>query len=180
MLEEFSKRQASKTTELIAAAGLTELNLALEIADILDELNMLLLLLEKQKTVLIALEEHFQKLKPLEVKTDNGKPKLHITQSNFDRLAIRNESSSGGEIHVVDVFAKNMDVLLENKVGNAFLATRIDGEAGVQMSQAMRRLQTETANIKRLRGEAKQAHKMVRLLQSGNRQDNFCAHADRS
>lgn len=51
LLEEFSARQSGNMTGALATEGAEELNLILEVVDILDELNMLMLLLEKQASV---------------------------------------------------------------------------------------------------------------------------------
>lgn len=55
LLEQFSKRQSGNITGDLTTEGAEELNLILEVVDILDELNILMRLFEKQISVATAL-----------------------------------------------------------------------------------------------------------------------------
>jgi hypothetical protein len=165
MLQDFGARQYSNNVVAIAIAGKKELNLALEIADILDELNMLLLLLEKQSSVLDSLQEPLREMKPADpTPRDAGWNHIQVVRTKANAIKIIQPTNMQTHVDLQDVHAKELQIGPEsfNEANTAFKT--IGGQAGVWIQEAVRSLRVQTSSIERLRNEAKQTHKMVRNI----------------
>ncbi|EEU37071.1 uncharacterized protein NECHADRAFT_86622 [Fusarium vanettenii 77-13-4] len=158
-LESFSERQSSRNREHPAAEGTDELKLILEIADILDELNMLLLILEKQARVLASLQTNFHRLKPSDRKAKEGvdQREILVTNSTLHNVIIRNGASRIGFDHS-DLHG--LEILGEERMSTIDVL-HIGGNAGVLLQQAEQKLRLEQSNTERLQADAAQTHKLL-------------------
>jgi hypothetical protein len=163
MLEEFRERQSSNDTEAVAAAGKNELHLILEVADILDELNMLLLLLEKQSSVLVSLQETLRKMKPADSpSTLSGLYESQLHRTKADTITTVHPIERAMQFGLPDVTAREVHIISDSSEKETTNGVTIAGQAEVWIQEAARSLQIETANIERLRNEAKRRHRRVR------------------
>jgi hypothetical protein len=135
--------------------------LTLEVADILDELNMLLLLLETQARVLALLEQKLTQIKPAARDPNTG-----ISVINMGAAVIQ------GEMHISTSGISHQQVvnLDEAVVGSMRITSgygaptsvqTIGGFAGNWLHEALQRLNSETSNLERLRRDATRTHELV-------------------
>lgn len=159
-LEAFSKRQSSHNAEEIAVEGTEELKLALEVADILDELNMLLHLLEKQADVLASTQGQLQRFKPL-VRSHGPEEgqRIEILRSSLGDVHISNSGNIRGRLLFDEVSMAHLYV--DNQDGTAPGELALGGNAGILVQEAAQRLSVEKANLERLRVDAARTHQMV-------------------
>ena len=92
LLQAFSNRQSGSDTEDVSTEGAEELTLILEVVDILDELNILILLFEKQVSVVADIKLYlvrFQPVYPVEHLEDlvkEAEQLLQFVKTNTERL----------------------------------------------------------------------------------------------
>jgi hypothetical protein len=134
--------------------------LTLEVADILDELNMLLLLLETQSRVLALLEQKLTRIKPV-ARVQNA-----LSCINMGSSVVQGEmhiSSSGAvEKQMVNLEHAVVGSLRITQDSNAATSVQaIGGFAGHWLREAQQRLNFETSNLERLRRDASRTHELV-------------------
>ncbi|KAF2261024.1 hypothetical protein CC78DRAFT_561920 [Lojkania enalia] len=157
--EAFSRRQASRNSDEIAAEGIDELNLTLEVADILDELNMLLLLLEKQADVLASMRGKLYRFKPMAPSKERGRHTTVIKQSNLGQIHVSNSGNIRSTLALEDVNASDLRVFNEEGILSGFRA--IGGNTGILLQEAEQTLKVEKGNLNRLRTDATRTHEML-------------------
>jgi len=141
------------------------MSLTLDIVDILDELNMLLLVLEQQSNVLLTLTDQFQNMKPradLTNSTRQNKVEISLNKSRVGDVIVEQPRNGGSEaqIKLDDAYVRKIHWLTSDAQGT-IVAKSIRGYAGRSMREADELLRSETANLTRLRSDAKQVHRMV-------------------
>lgn len=142
LLEALDARQSGSMTEDLATDGAEELKLILEVVDILDELNILMFLFEKQVGVVSDVQRQCSSVKPRKKQKDHEpSPTINIRHVEGD-LTINSGS-----------FQTLGDLNLE--------ATSLGGYAGELMGKAAHRLQAEKAGTARIHSEVKQTHELV-------------------
>ena len=158
MLENFSKQQRSKNPPRSASSGGNELELALSIADILDELNMLLLLIETQSSVIASIHRGMFQLRPPKSQDKNVAHHIAVKDTSMGdiRLTAPNVTLwfDNAEVGSLDV----------NYLGNTSVpkVEEIGGILGVFVRETEEGLRLERSNLKRLHQEATQTHQMAR------------------
>ncbi|KAF2467650.1 uncharacterized protein BDR25DRAFT_233822, partial [Lindgomyces ingoldianus] len=158
-LEAFSRNQSSHNAEEIGVEGIDELNLTLEVADILDELNMLLLLMENQADVLASLQRKLYHFKPMALHTaGRGEHAIMIKDSNLGSVHVSNSGNIEGRLLLED--SKVGSLHIANTEGTLPGVRAIDGNAGILVQEAEQRLNVEKANLERLRTHAARTHEM--------------------
>lgn len=144
LLDWFSIRQSGRIVGSWANAEDEALNLALEAADILDELKILMLLFETQAGVLSDLQRECSPVKSRE-KQQNSE----LSQAVHDqRLASESTTNAGSLQTLGDINLKETPLLLE-------------GYAGFLVEQAAARLLTQKAEAEQLRCEVIQTRELV-------------------
>ena len=140
--------------------------MTLEVADILDELNMLLLLLETQARVLALLEQKLTQMKPAPRGRNTGS-----THINMGKARVQ------GEMHISTSgnFVSQIVNLDDAEVGSLRITQNSDSPTSVQaiggftghwLHEAQQRLNFETSNLERLRRDATRTHELVSYLSS--------------
>lgn len=140
--------------------------MTLEVADILDELNMLLLLLETQARVLALLEQKLTQMKPAPRGRNTGS-----THINMGKARVQ------GEMHISTSgnFLSQIVNLDDAEVGSLRITQNSDSPTSVQaiggfaghwLHEAQQRLNFETSNLERLRRDATRTHELVSYLTS--------------
>ncbi|KXH38076.1 hypothetical protein CSIM01_04566 [Colletotrichum simmondsii] len=141
LLEEFSKDQLRMEAET-PSDGKEELKLALDIIDILDELNILKYLLETQSTVLRSFQQRLGVIKPRTVDPASGSlPNTVFNMSSCKIEMIRLENTS-----------------FQYDVSSTCL---LGGYGGTVIDEAIERVNQELLNVQRLCSAAERTQKMV-------------------
>jgi len=139
------------------------MSLTLDIVDILDELNMLLLVLEQQSNVLLTVKDQFENVKPgADLTKRLNKVQLNVRATSVGNVFVdqpRNGDSET-EIRLHATSVGNIHFVTSDAEGT-IVAKSIRGYAGRSMREADALLRSETANLTRLRSDAKQVHRMV-------------------
>ncbi|KAF3000070.1 hypothetical protein E8E13_001661 [Curvularia kusanoi] len=162
-LEEFGRKQSSSKRDHLDHEGIEELNLTLEVADILDELNMLLLLLETQTRVLSLLKQKLTRVKPAVRQDDTGESRIHmgnarvhggvhVTTSGYSEQRVHLDDAEIGSLHVTNDY-------------NAPISVRaVGGFAGHCLHEALQGLDSETSSLERLVRDATRTHELLNQL----------------
>ncbi|KAF3048078.1 hypothetical protein E8E12_010020 [Didymella heteroderae] len=122
-LEGFSRKQISSARDHITTQGLEELSLTLDVADILDKLNMLLLLLETQAGVLASLEQKLTQVKPAAMEDNVGSS--HINMGRFKIRGQMHNANSGTSRQVVNLDEADIESLRITNDFKAPISTRV-------------------------------------------------------
>jgi hypothetical protein len=141
------------------------MSLTLDIVDILDELNMLLLVLEQQSNVLLSVKDQFQNMKPGADLTNAEQPnkvEIRVIRSILGDVLIEQPQDARSDAKIVldDATAGDIRFITSDATGT-IVAKIIRGYAGRSLREADEFLRSETANLTRLRSDAKQVHRMV-------------------
>lgn len=164
-MEAFAERQSGNTTEDLEPEGKDELKLILEVLDILDELNMLMVLFEKQARVVSDLQRKLSRVKRRETQLEQNDTPARSAGT------LRAEGCSVGDV-TLNAVKNNFDTLTftDCKLGNiksvgdySVEATSLllGGYAGDLMEQAADRVQTEKTDVGRLQSEVAKTHELV-------------------
>jgi hypothetical protein len=86
LLEAFSKRQSGSDAEDVPTEGAEELTLILEVVDILDELNILMLLFEKQVSVVAGIKTAAVLFDSSRELMEEAAQLLQLEKANTERL----------------------------------------------------------------------------------------------
>ncbi|PSN60019.1 hypothetical protein BS50DRAFT_536441 [Corynespora cassiicola Philippines] len=157
-LEEFSRNQAVHDMKETQVEDVDELNLILEVADILDELNMLLLVLEKQTAVLKLLRDKMPYVKSqIEEPLERDKEKKHpiVNDGDMEEVPMSNYTNLNGLImgtSGMDSF-KIISISQEAKMFN--------DKAGILLKEAEKMVGVKNHDLERLHKDASQTHKML-------------------
>lgn len=149
LLEDFSDQQPGFITGHRETEGKEELNLILQVVDILDELNILMFLFEKQTGVVSEVQRKCSSETPREMQQNHEPSRTVYVDNNVGNITINTAS-----------FQPLGDVNLEAT------SQLLGGYAGRLMGQAKERLQAEKADTERLHGEVAQTHKLVSFIAS--------------
>jgi hypothetical protein len=143
------------------------MSLTLDIVDILDELNMLLLVLEQQSNVLLSVKDQFQNMKPGADLTNAEQPnriEIHVAKSRVGDVLVEQPRNARSDAKIFLDSANAGDIrFITSDAKGTIVAKIIRGYAGRSMREADELLRSETANLTRLRSDAKQVHRMVRI-----------------
>ncbi|KAF1358915.1 hypothetical protein EJ07DRAFT_121732, partial [Lizonia empirigonia] len=161
-LEAFSQIQSSMDAEEIVTEGNEELNLALEVADILDELNMLLLLLENQLDVVALLQRKLCPYKPKDISVQGVPGELHMHECSVGALHVLSSGTSSNLVHMSRTHVDSLHVNSENGVTDS--TKTIGGYAGELIQELAQKLKAEKANLERLRADAARIYEMLNQL----------------
>ncbi|KAK7420255.1 hypothetical protein QQX98_002910 [Neonectria punicea] len=160
LLEAFGYRQSSRGSQSTPAEGTEELKIALQITDILDELNMLSLLLETETEVLTSLHEGMYQFRPVQPKSQpNGGVEFEITETTMGNIRVVQTRDTNAKFRVFDSTIGHLELSGKPDTMPGFEA--IDGTVGGFIHEAEQTLRLERLNLDRLRADASQAHKMV-------------------
>jgi hypothetical protein len=132
----------------------------MEVADILDELNMLLHLLETQARVLALLEQKLTQIKPASRAPNTGSSHINMGDARIHEMTI---STSGTlETQVVNLEHAEMGSLriIQNSDAPASVQA-IGGFAGHWLKEALQSINFETSNLERLKRDATRTHELV-------------------
>ncbi|KAF5521553.1 hypothetical protein CGCA056_v007388 [Colletotrichum aenigma] len=156
LLEKFWRRQSAHSIEAQETEGSEELNLTLEVVDLLDELNILMLVFEKQDNVVSELLTNLSLIKPKE-DGKRGGPEQRIVFEGCSLGDVRLNTSGystaemlfrGSSIGDLETFAN-------------VISTSLGGYAGKCLERAARRLRLEKSQIERLHREVAQTHRLL-------------------
>jgi len=139
------------------------MSLTLDIVDILDELNMLLLVLEQQSNVLLSVKDQFQNMKPgADLTKRQNKVQINVIESSVGNVFVDQPRNGESETKITLNQSKASNVHFKTSdAEGTIVAKSIRGYAGRSMREADELLRSETANLTRLRSDAKQVHRMV-------------------
>lgn len=156
MLESFWKRQSSRNSSGSVISGGEELELALNVADILDELNMLLLLIETQSRVITSMHRGMYRFRPIEAKNQNMGCNITMEHTTTGNIRISNVT---GSFLFRDADLGSVEISRDDSSAPGLEA--IAGQVGVFIHETEEGLKLERSNVERLHLEATQTHKMV-------------------
>ena len=139
--------------------GHEELSLALEVADILDELNMLLLLLENQLDVVASLQRQLCLYKPRDISVQRVPGELYMRDCSVGALHVSSSGASSNRVHMEDTRVDSLHVNSENGLTDSIKT--IGGYAGELVQELAQKLKAERANLERLRADAARTYEMV-------------------
>ena len=136
-----------------------EPNLALEVADILDGLNILLLLLVNQLDVVVSLQRKLCSYKPTDISVQGVPGQLYMHDCSVGALHV---SSSGISSNMVHMWGTRVDSLHLNSGDRVTDSIKtIGGYAGELVQEPVQKLKAERANLERLRADAARTYEMV-------------------
>ncbi|KAI4608344.1 hypothetical protein J4E83_009146 [Alternaria metachromatica] len=134
------------------------MSLTLDIVDILDELNMLLLVLEQQINVLLTVKDQFQNMKSgTDLTKRLNKVQINVNATSLGNLFVDQPRNGDSETEIrVDATSVGNVHFKTSDTEGTMVAKSIRGYAGRSMREADKLLRSETANLTRLRSDAKQ------------------------
>ncbi|KAK4103317.1 hypothetical protein N658DRAFT_308880 [Parathielavia hyrcaniae] len=164
--EAFGRRPESAIPSAPSSSDTTELSLTVDVADILDELNMLAAVLESQREVMMSLRTVLKALnvKPVQPQGGAGQEpseiELMVTQTHLGVVNVAAGPSSGKlSMRLQQVHEGTLNI---SSVGDTTATVAgIGGQAGIFLEEAGRELQQTMNGVRRLKADAETTHKML-------------------
>jgi hypothetical protein len=133
------------------------------VVDILDELNMLMLLFERQVDVLTLLQGKLPDSKPMTANIHKAQGyNLVLNNTRVDHLQVRHKGNAPGSLVLDDSRVGHIELMAATDSGTGVAA--VGGNAGTQIYEAEQKLKGVKVNVERMRSDARQTHQMVRTL----------------
>lgn len=158
-MEKFWKRQSAPSVEAQETEGSEELNLTLEVVDLLDELNILMLIFEKQASVVSEMQNSLSLIKPkVGGKIEGPEQRIVFHECSLGDVRLNTSAGSGGDITFTRSLLGDIETFSD---GVNVKSQSLGGYAGTRLERAAYRLRLEKLQTERLHREVSQTHKLV-------------------